>query len=96
MSPVRNGYQDFVLREDFEKRLSDVNERFTRLEGNLDKQYDQINNKIDRLQDSIRQMQIDIQGNITSKWQWIAGTTISFFIGGGGIYGILSLLHGLK
>lgn len=86
----------YVRRDDFERRMLELSDRIIRVEVSAEKRIDQITMKIDQLQTMIGALQSSIDHNTTSKWQWIAGTSISFFMGGGGLYGLLALTHAIK
>lgn len=89
-------YESFVRKDEFERRLSEVSDRITRGETSTDKRFDQFGSKFDQIQLTLTTMQSIIERNSTGRWQWIAGISVSFFIGGGGIYGALALTHALR
>jgi hypothetical protein len=93
----------FVRKEDYERRHGELVERISKLESGDDilrqefsSKIDAIGVKIDTMIKDYYSLRNDISKASTSKWQWIAGVFCSFVVGSGGLYVLLAALHALR
>ena len=93
---VTEATTNYILRAEYEARHNNLEARVVKIEADLNAVRTDINMKIDKVIDRLDTLRDDVYKYRDSSLKMALGWLISFLIGGGGLFGLLELLHVLK
>ena len=87
---------NYITRAEYEARHNNLEARIVKIEGDLASLRTDVNGKLDKMIDRLDGLKDDVYKYRSQSLATALGWLVSFVLGSGGLFGLLSLLHVLR